>query len=211
MGKITRAAALAAVVFTAMAPGQAAQAPELALGMIRPDGILTPFAVFDGKTWTAAWPKPQDKRTLDGMIERVASYWREHQRQVPPVWHVVRPGQAALQVKVLMHVVFGEHCGNQVGLLTDMHPRREVDSMPYARMLATDRPIAVGPPGPPVDASRGASPEGRATLRPLGTLKAGGSTFRVVLNIGYEGEGISVIEVGAAGEREVLRTYIGGC
>lgn len=194
-----------------MAPGPAAQAPELALGLVRPDGILTPFAVFDGKTWTAAWPEPQDTRTIDGMLERVDSYWREHQRQVPLTWHVVRPSQAALQVKVLKYVIFEEQCENQVGLLTDMHPRREVDSMSFARMLATDRPIAVEAPGPPVDASTGIGPEGRATLRPLGVLKVAGSAFRIVLNIGYEGERMSVMQLGADGEREVLRTRIGGC
>ena len=194
-----------------MASGPAAQAPELALGMIRPDGILTPFAVFDGKTWTAAWPKPQQTRTIDGMLERVDSYWRAHQQQVPRAWHIPRPGEPALEVKSLKYVIFEEHCENQVGLLTDMAPRRQVDSIPYARMLATDRPIAVEAPGPPVDASKGTSPEGRATLRPLGTLKVGGSTFRIVLEIGYEGEGMSVVQIGPDGEREVLSTHIGRC
>lgn len=206
-----RIGVLAAAVLTLSAVPRAAQSPELALGLVRPDGILTPFAVFDGKTWTAAWPEPQDKMVLDGMIERVASYWRAHQLKVPLSWHVVRAGQPALQVHVLEHVVFGEQCEQQVGLLTDMHPRREVDSMPHARMLVTDRRIAIEPPGPPIDARRGASPEGRLTLRPLGTLKAGGATFRIVLVIGYEGEGMSIIEIRSDGEREVLRVRIGGC
>jgi hypothetical protein len=216
MARITRAAALAAVVFAALVPVPAAQSPtppELALAMIRPDGILTPFAAFDGKTWTAAWPEPQDKMVLDRMIEHVQSYWKQRRRAMPLAWHVVRPGLPALKVNVLEHIVFGEHCGNQVGLLTDMPSRREVDSMPHARMLAADRPIAVEAPDPTVKVPRpaGTSPEWALTLRPLGTLQVGGSTFRVVVNIGFEGEGMSVIEVGAAGEREVLRTLIGGC
>lgn len=208
MTKLMSAAALAAAVFAA-APSPAAQQPELALAMVRPDGILTPFAVFDGARWTAAWPEPQDKMVLDRMIEAMPSWWRTHQRPIPSAWHVVRPGQPVLKVNVLKHVVFGEHCGNQTGLLTDMQPRREADSMPLARMLATDRPIPVEAPGPP--ATTGPRGEGRVTRRPMGTFKAGGSTFRVVLVIGYEGEGISVMQVEPNGEREVLNTYVGGC
>ena len=208
MTKMMSAAALA-VALAAAAASPAAQQAELALAMIRPDGILTPFAVFDGKTWTAAWPEPQDKMVLDRMIEAMPSWWRTHQRPIPPVWHVVRPGQPTLKVNVLKPIVFGEHCGNQTGLLTDMRPRRVVDSIPLSRMLATDRLIAVDAAGPPT--TSGPRGEGRVTRRPMGTFKAGGSTFRVVLVIGYEGEGISLLQIGPDGEREVLDTYIGGC
>lgn len=209
MVAIPRALALAIAVAAGSAASPAAQQADLALATIRPDGILTPFAVFDGKTWTAAWPEPQDRMVLDRMIEAMPSWWRTHQRPMPSVWNVVRQRQPPLKVTVLKHVVFGEHCVNQAGLLTDMQPRRTVDSMPLARMLATDRPIAVEAPGPPTTA--GPAGEGRVTRRPMGTFKAGGSTFRVVLVIGYEGEGIAVMQVEPAGEREVLRTYIGGC
>lgn len=208
MPKMMSAAALAVAVLAA-APSPAAQQAELALAMIRSDGILTPFAVFDGRTWTAAWPEPQRELALDGMIENLPSWWRTRRRPVPAAWHVVTPGQPALKVNVLKHVVFGEHCGNQTGLLTDLQPRRAVDSMPLARMLATDRPIAVDAPG--ASTTSGAAGEGRVTRRPMGTFKAGGSTFRVVLVIGYEGERISVLQVEPNGEREVLNTYIGGC
>ena len=59
MTKLLSALVLAAAIFTGGAPDSAAQEPALGLAMTRPDGILTPFAVFDGKTWIAAWPEPQ--------------------------------------------------------------------------------------------------------------------------------------------------------
>ena len=206
--KMMSAFVLAAAVGTA-AGRPAAQDPQLALALIRPDGILTPFAVFDGTTWTAAGREPQDKLVLDRMIEGMPSWWRDRKLQVPSVWHVVRPGRPALKVNVLEHIVYGEHCGHQAGLLTDMQPRRVADSMPFERMLATDRPIAIEAPG--AVTTNGARGEGRVTRRPMGTFTSRGSTFRIVLMIGYEGESISVMQVGPSAEREVLRTYIGGC
>ena len=209
MTKLLSALVLATAMFTGGAPSSAAEESTLALAMMRPDGILTPFAVFDGKSWIAAWPEPQDKLVLDRMIENLPSWWRTQQRPVPSAWHVVRPSQPTLKVAVLERVVFNEHCGIQSGLLTDIRPRRTVHSLPDARMLATDRPIAVEAPGPVT--TNGRSGEGRATHRPMGTLKTGGSTFRVVLLIGYEGESVSVRQVTAGADREVLRRYIGGC
>ena len=132
------ALAIALAVSAVSAP---AQGPELALAQVRPDGILVPFAVFDGAKWVDAWPEPTDKHRLDQMIAAVPSYWRERQQQVPQVWHVAEhPSHKPRAIKTLSHVMFDEHCAIQVGLLTDV-PRSDADS--HDKRLAMSWPGAI--------------------------------------------------------------------
>jgi len=136
-----RIGVLAAVVFALLA-GPAAQSPaprpELALGLIRPDGILTPVALLDAGAWIDPWPEVNDDIRLNRMIEAVPSYWRDRRRIVPQAWLVAtgHPSQLTA-VKVLTHVVHGEHCGNQVGLLTDL---QRADGDTHDKRLAMTHP-----------------------------------------------------------------------
>jgi len=130
-----RLTAVIAVVIAANIPSIAAQLPAFGVGLVRPDGILVPVAVLDGREWIDPWPAPSDDMRLNGMIESVPSDWRQRKRPVPAAWQVVTGG-LPVQVNVLTPVVFGEHCGNQVGLLTDA-PRSSWDF--HRRRLALTR------------------------------------------------------------------------
>lgn len=133
----------------------AAQAPTpLAIALVRADGILVPLAVFENGTWTEAWPEPADGTKLDAMIASLPNYWRKKQTQVPEAWHLLRRGISPVRTNVLTPVLFDEHCGHQVGLLTDL-PARKADS--HVKRIAADRPV---PSEVPVDLS--ASPKARA-------------------------------------------------
>lgn len=161
MTKMMSAAALAVALVAAAAASPAAQQAELALAMIRPDGILTPFAVFDGRTWTAAWPEPQDKMVLDRMIEAMPSYWRERRQTVPAAWHLpALDGRPARTARVLERVVFQQYCGFQVGLLTDA--QREAPGEWSPRWLALSQPVNAERP---VDLS--ANTAARTVWKPL--------------------------------------------
>lgn len=137
-----RVVALIALMCAVLIPSTAAQLPGFGVGLLRPDGILVPVAVLDGGKWIDPWPPVTDDMQLNGMIESVPSYWRQRKQGVPGVWHVVT-AESPLQVDVLTHIVFGEHCGNQVGLLTDA-PRSSWDS--HRRRLALTRVMPVVSP-----------------------------------------------------------------
>lgn len=119
------------------------QAQPLAIAVVRADGILVPVAVYDNGAWVEAWPEPSGDTKLDRMIAAPTSYWRERGMEIPQVWHVARRGAAAAPVKVLTTVLFDEHCGHQVGLLTDL-PARKADS--HEKTLAADRAGAMDLP-----------------------------------------------------------------
>ena len=133
-------ALIAAVLLAASSLTQVQVSPPsgFALGLIRPDGILVPFAVFDGTSWIEAWPEPGEAIARDNMLAAVPSFWRKRQQQVPQAWHVAAERGAMVEINVLSHVVFDEHCGHQVGLLTDLHPRR-ADA--HDKRLAADRAV----------------------------------------------------------------------
>lgn len=133
-----RTAAAIALVIASLMPA-AAQLPAFGVGLLRPDGILVPVAVLDAGTWTDPWPPPSDDMRLDRMIESVPSYWRQRKLPVPTTWHLVTGGT----VNSLSHIVFGEHCSNQVGLLTDA-PRSGDDV--HRRKLAMTRVVPVVAP-----------------------------------------------------------------
>ena len=47
-----------AALATAAAPLAAQRDPAFAVAMLRRDGVIIPFAVFDGRSWSTPWPAP---------------------------------------------------------------------------------------------------------------------------------------------------------
>jgi hypothetical protein len=77
--------------------------------LIRADGILVPFAVFDGHAWTEAWPVPDDGMAgtaSSGMIAAVPSLWRDRRQPVPQSW------RAPMLVEGDVRQDAGFACGN---------------------------------------------------------------------------------------------------
>ena len=56
-------------------PAVSDESAPFALGVLRRDGIVSPFAVFDGKDWTAPWPSDLRFIDLPISIESVPRKW----------------------------------------------------------------------------------------------------------------------------------------
>src|SRR5690242_19293191 len=72
------------------------------LGVMRADGILLPFAAFDGKNWTTPWPA--ENRRIDGrpidLPENLQAVPREWWgKDVPAEWRVWPRTGAAVPFK----------------------------------------------------------------------------------------------------------------
>jgi hypothetical protein len=112
-------AAVAAVLLSAMSV--AAPRPDaFAVGILRRDGIIVPFARFDGKSWQHDWPLPQKTLTVPVTLGAVPPRWwggmgpREQ-------WQVWVNGTAR-DVHVTQPDWVQAHCFHQVGLRTDYRP-----------------------------------------------------------------------------------------
>ena len=141
--------------------GARARRAAFTIGVLRRDGIVIPFATFDGKEWRIDWPTPKEHVDVPITLASVPKDWwgklgprEEWQAWVgaepPRVLHVTQPDW------------FPAQCFRQVGLRTDYRPARPVppiDTQPYPKDgLAVSppteiEPIEIVPPGeatPPV-------------------------------------------------------------
>lgn len=126
------------LVLAGLPPASPSQpAAAVSLAVVRSDGILVPFAVHDGTAWINPWPGPIDAHSAapGGSLQNVNSYWRQTRTPAPRVWRLRHPNVwPSLEVRLLSHVGFDDHCLRQVGLLTDF---RDVTGGAFRKTLAS--------------------------------------------------------------------------
>ncbi len=127
--------------------GAAAPPPDrFTLGVLRRDGLVTPFATFDGKHWRNDWPKPL--RHVDDVpvtLRSVPSWWwgRPGPRET---WQASVGSGERVELHVTGANVYDAQCLQQIGLRTDYRPSAPPPD-PRARPYPKDG-LAVSPPYP---------------------------------------------------------------
>lgn len=137
---------LAAIVLAAIAVTAAAADTSAAfvVGALRRDGLILPFAAYDGKHWSAPWPLPQFDRSIPINLISVPKGWwgKAGLRDTWQAWV-----DAAPQTIRVMQPDFAKvHCTRQIGLRTDYRPDEpppSPDEQPYPK-----DGLAVSPPQP---------------------------------------------------------------
>lgn len=136
--------AIAVLLVAGFAAAQSVRPSEaFNLGVLRQDGMVIPFATFDGRRWSAHWPAPSAEPTVPINISSVPSKWwgdpgpRES-------WTAVLGTGTERVVRVTRPDVFDAQCYLQVGLRTDYQPD-EVPAPPMERPYPKDG-LAVSPP-----------------------------------------------------------------
>lgn len=119
---------LALIAFAALLPDglagfQAPAAPErLTLGVMREDGILLPFAAFDGRRWSTPWPStiggPGGPRDLPATLDAIPAGWWG--RDVPAQWRLwPRGSHAGAPVRLIAPAMTLVGEARRLGLRTD--------------------------------------------------------------------------------------------
>src|SRR5262249_35765384 len=152
-GPFLCAAAVIAMLGVAV---QAADAP-FAAGILRRDGVIIPFGVYDGKSWSNHWPKPSLDLTVPTDIGSVPSrWWGDAGPQ--GTWQVWTAFAEPKTVKAIQPNWVDVQCVRQIGLQTDYRPEQmppPPSEQPYPKdglAVAPPRPIervTVVPPGGP--------------------------------------------------------------
>lgn len=141
------ARALAGSAVLAIGAGlAAADAPRatFGVGVLRRDGIVIPFAAFDGRRWTHAWPEPALELTVPVDVRGIPSRWWGP-TQALENWQAWTGG-APQSLRIAQPDWVNVHCVRQVGLRSDYRspdvppPRTE---QPYPK-----DGLAVSPPQP---------------------------------------------------------------
>jgi len=157
--RIAAALSIVAVIAVIAVGAVAAEPSGFAIGALRRDGVVIPFATYDGKHWSARWPPAEREPEIPINMRSVPSKWwgpsgpRE-------TWQTWIDGRAAGTVRVLQPDAVDAHCVRQIGLRTDYRsaqPPAPPDEQPYPK-----DGLAVSPP----QTGRGAGAPG-VTIEPI--------------------------------------------
>jgi hypothetical protein len=159
--RTARAVVAAAVALsTAGAAGSARDA--FAVGVLRRDGVILPFAVFDGKKWSSPWPGPTGDLTVPIDLRAVPKGWWGVGAPLE-MWQIA-PGDGAGAARIVQPDWVNIHCARYVGLRSDYQPPQPAPprtTQPYPKDgLAVSPPHAIDR----VEILPPASPELRALL-----------------------------------------------
>lgn len=125
----------------------AADSPRdaFAVAVVRRDGVLIPFAAFDGKRWTNSWPPPRLDLQIPVTIGSVPKSWWGPTPPLPEwqIWPLDRTGDPQT-VKVTQPDWIDAHCVRQIGLRTNY--RSALPVPPPAEQPYPKDALAISPP-----------------------------------------------------------------
>ncbi len=158
---------LAAGVLLALCAGwAAADAPRavFGVGVLRRDGIIVPFAAFNGRRWVANWPVPHVELDVPISAHDVPSKWWGPTNALER-WQAWI-GKDPQPLRVVQPDWIDVHCTRQIGLRTDYLPAG--GAPPLTEQPYPKDGLAVSPPQPvqPIASVRPESDEMR-TLIPM--------------------------------------------
>jgi len=106
------------------------------VGVLRRDGIVVPFATFDGKRWRSHWPEPAEKvNQIPISVTSIPSRWWGGTGPLA-TWQAWVGTDPPHMLHVRQPDWFPVHCVRQIGLRTDYQPSEAApgfDAEPYPK------------------------------------------------------------------------------
>jgi hypothetical protein len=150
-----------AMMLAAAVRPRAAEEPRtaFAVGVLRRDSVIVPFAAFDGKRWTSPWRPPSPELTVPIDLRAVPSRWWGPTKALD-LWQarLLASADPPRALRVVQPDWVDVHCVRQIGLRTDYVASAEIPPrtvQPYPKdglavsPLRPIEPIAVVPPEGP--------------------------------------------------------------
>jgi hypothetical protein len=114
----TPAFVLAAVIAAAISTAAAAASGGFSVGVLRRDGVLIPFASFNGREWSVAWPGSDLRQPLPiGLSDIPARWWGAAGAGTP--WTAWLRDEEKRPLKLLKPVHVPIFCGAHLAIATD--------------------------------------------------------------------------------------------
>jgi hypothetical protein len=112
------------------------------LGVLRRDGIVVPFAAYDGRRWQGPWPADLAYRELPISFESIDRDWWG---RVPPPQSMTlwADGKPRGDLKLLAPVFLRLPCTRRIGVSTNYHPA-EVPPAPTVQPFPKDGLVVSG-------------------------------------------------------------------
>ena len=95
------------------------------LGVMRRDGVMIPFAQYDGRNWRNDWPTPFSEVDVPISLPNVPKRWWG---KVPAAseWVFWETGGTPRPVKIAAPLLYDAHCVSNIGLKTDYRATQPV-------------------------------------------------------------------------------------
>jgi len=139
---------IAGALMLALSAGllRAADGPRVTFGagVLRRDGVIIPFAAFDGRRWSNTWPMPSLELTIPIDVRGIPSRWWGPTRALEN-WQVWTGGEPK-PVHVVQPDWVNVHCVRQIGLRSDYAPASPAP--PRVEQPYPKDGLAVSPPQP---------------------------------------------------------------
>ena len=131
-----KSALAAAGLLAVLVPSHVMQSGEERglLAVLRRDGVMLPFAAFNGSDWTVTWPGDLRQRELPINTEAVPDYWWGGRR--PEAWQAWLTDGTDQPLAVQTPMVFHTYCGTRLGLRTNYKPAEApppVEARPFPK------------------------------------------------------------------------------
>jgi hypothetical protein len=141
--------AIGVVLLAAALTAAESQTKPFGVGVLRRDGVIVPFAAFDGKRWSHNWPAPSADLTIPIDFRSVPSRWWGPTGPIDTwtAWPGKASGGAPRSVKAGQPDWVDTHCLRQIGLRTDYKPEEPPPPrtvQPYPKdglVVSPDQPV----------------------------------------------------------------------
>ena len=118
MARRISALVLGALIASMIAAWPTAAPGEFSVGVLRRDGVLIPFAAFDGKTWEVVWPGTDIRVPLPISLGDVPKRWWGGVGPEAP-WQAWLADEVKRPLKLLKPVHVPIFCGAHLAIATD--------------------------------------------------------------------------------------------
>jgi hypothetical protein len=129
------AALACSAAFTLFATlGHTDERPGLTFAVLRRDGVILPFATFDGDRWSNRWPAEMAAEVPIGLGDVPKGWWPGS--QVRTEWTAYLTSGATQAIKAQAPTLVNIHCTRRVALRTDfmsLEPAPPPDYQPYPK------------------------------------------------------------------------------
>lgn len=123
------------------------------VSIVRPDGILRPFAIYDSGNWLAPWPQTfRMKEPYESKMTSLADIppsWYAPLPEMPNEWYMQENDGNTLKVHVSKPAVARASCVEEWGLLSDYPPKllgiRSLGGPLIKQGIAVSQPISMNP------------------------------------------------------------------
>ena len=137
---------MSAVAAAALSAGTAAAPGEFSVGVLRRDGVLIPFASFNGRTWQVVWPGSDLRQPLPiGLGDIPKAWWGGAGPDAP--WRAWLRDDTQQPLKLIKPVHVPVFCGAHLAIATDYRGEAPAEREPTVPKdgIATTGDVTVRP------------------------------------------------------------------